>query len=132
MTIQGISHLTVYVDDQDQALEWYLDRLGMEVVMDNNDVVPNLRWLTVSPIENPTIQLVLVLALSADDKSRVGNNLMTVLRTDDCVAEMEAMEEKGVEIVDPPTKAPWGVSGIIRDLYGNPYSIVGPEQALIE
>lgn len=132
MTIQAISHLTVYVDDQDQALDWYVDRLGMEVVMDNNDVVPNLRWLTVSPIENPAIQLVLVLALSADDKSRVGNNLMTVLRTDDCVAEMKAMEEKGVEIIDPPTEAPWGISGIIRDLYGNPYNIVGPEQALRE
>jgi catechol 2,3-dioxygenase-like lactoylglutathione lyase family enzyme len=127
MTIQRISHLTVYVEDQDQALEWYVDRLGMEVVMDKSDVVPDLRWLTVSPQGNPDIQLVLLLAHSADDKSRVGNNLMTVVRTDDCFAEMKSLEEKGVEIVDPPAEVPWGISGIIRDLYGNPYNIVGPK-----
>jgi predicted enzyme related to lactoylglutathione lyase len=52
---------------------------------------------------------------------------MTVLRSDDCEIEMKALEEQGVEIVDPPQEVPWGVSGIIRDLYGNPYNLVGPK-----
>ncbi|MBT70897.1 MAG: hypothetical protein CMQ15_02475 [Gammaproteobacteria bacterium] len=95
--------------------------------MDNRDVVPNLRWLTVAPEGNPDTQIVLQLAHSNDEKSRVGSNLMTVLRSDDCEIEMKALEEQGVEIVDPPQEVPWGVSGIIRDLYGNPYNLVGPK-----
>lgn len=127
MTIKSITHLTVYVEDQDQALAWYVDKLGLEVVMDNSDIVPDLRWLTVSPRENSETQLVLLLAHSADDKSRVGRNLVTVVRTDDCYGEMKALAEKGVDIVEDAVEVPWGISGIIRDLYGNPYNIVGPK-----
>ncbi len=127
MTISRVSHITIYVEDQQAALKWYQGMLGFKVVMDNNDVVPNLRWLTVSPMGNEAIQFVLALARDSDEKSRVGTNLMTVLSTDDCAAEMEALEKKGVEIVDAATEVPWGVSGIIRDLYGNPYNLVGPK-----
>ena len=126
MSINRVSHITIYVKDQDEALAWYTDILGFEIVMDNNDVVPNLRWLTVSPSGNKATQIVLMLAQSNDDKNRIGNNLMTVLSTDDCEADMETLEENGVEIVDPPSEVPWGISGIIRDLYGNPYNLVGP------
>ncbi len=127
MSINRVSHITIYVKDQDEALAWYTDILGFEIVMDNNDVVPNLRWLTVSPSGNQATQFVLALAQSNDDKNRIGNNLMTVLSTDDCEADMETLEENGVEIVDPPSEVPWGISGIIRDLYGNPYNLVGPK-----
>jgi hypothetical protein len=41
---------------------------------------------------------------------------------------MRDLAHKGVEIADPPSEVPWGISGIIRDLYGNPYNIVGPRQ----
>jgi predicted enzyme related to lactoylglutathione lyase len=127
MTIIKVSHLTIYVDDQDAALTWYQEKLGFETVMDNRDVVANLRWLTVSPKGNSATQFVLMPARSDDDKTRVGNNLMTVLSSDDCTTEMRMMAHKGVEIVDPATEVPWGVSGIIKDLYGNHYNIVGPK-----
>ena len=127
MTISRVSHITVYVEDQDQALVWYTEKLGFDIVMDNNDVVPNLRWLTVCPAGNQATQFVLALAHSHDDKSRIGNNLMTVLSSDDCEADMKQLEADGVEIVDPASEVPWGISGIIRDLYGNPYNLVGPK-----
>jgi len=128
MTISRVSHITIVVADQEEALKWYLDNLGFEVVMDNSDVVPDLRWLTVAPVGNQDTQFVLMQAHSADDKSRIGNNLMTVLSSDDCVKDMRDLAHKGVEIADPPSEVPWGISGIIRDLYGNPYNIVGPRQ----
>jgi predicted enzyme related to lactoylglutathione lyase len=127
MTIIKVSHITIYVDDQDEALTWYQEKLGFETVMDNREVVQNLRWLTVSPKGNSATQFVLMPARSDDDKTRVGNNLMTVLSSDDCTTEMRMMAYKGVEIVDPATEVPWGVSGIIKDLYGNYYNIVGPK-----
>ncbi len=126
MAITRLSHVTIYVEDQDEALAWYVGKLGFEVVMDNSDVVPELRWLTVSPVGNNDTQFVLMPARSDEDRSRVGTNLMTVLRADDCVAEIRRLELLGVEIVDKPREVPWGMSAIIRDLYGNPYNIVGP------
>ena len=127
MTITRISHLTVYVDDQDEALRWYQDNLGFEGCMDNSEVVPELRWLTVSPAGNRDTQIVLMLARNDDEKSRVGSNLITVLNTDDCRGDMARLAANGVEIVEAPAEVPWGVSGVIRDLYGNPYNLVGPE-----
>lgn len=124
MTISRVSHLTIYVEDQDEALSWYVDKLGFDVVMDNSEVVPELRWLTVSPAGNNATQFVLMPVRSDSDRSRVGTNLMTVLSTDDCVAETRRLEQLGVKIVDPPTEVPWGMSAIIRDLYGNPYNLV--------
>ena len=84
MAINGVSHITLYVEDQQAALQWYRQKLGFEVVMDNNDVVPNVRWLTLCPAGNKATQFVLTLAHSSDEKSRVGSNLMTVLSSDDC------------------------------------------------
>ncbi|MCH2356095.1 MAG: VOC family protein [Pseudomonadales bacterium] len=127
MTITRISHLTVYVDDQDEALRWYQDNLGFEGCMDNSEVVPELRWLTVSPAGNRDTQIVLMPARNDDEKSRVGSNLITVLNTDDCRGDMARLAANGVEIVEAPAEVPWGVSGVIRDLYGNPYNLVGPE-----
>jgi predicted enzyme related to lactoylglutathione lyase len=126
MTILRVSHLTIYVKDQAVALNWYRDKLGFVVCMDNDLVVPGQRWLTVAPAGNPDVQFVLMSARSADDESRIGNNLMTVLRTDNCYAEMARLTAAGVLIVDQPTAVPWGISGIFRDLYGNPYNLVGP------
>ena len=127
MTITRISHLTVYVDDQDEALRWYQDNLGFEVCMDDSKLVPELRWLTVSPAGNRNTQIVLMPARNDDERSRVGSNLITVLNTDDCRGDMARLAANGVEIVEAPGEVPWGVSGIIRDLYGNPYNLVGPE-----
>ena len=127
MTITRISHLTVYVHDQDEALRWYRENLGFEVCMDDSKLVPALRWLTVSPAGNRDTQIVLMPARNDDERSRVGSNLITVLNTDDCRGDMARLAANGVEIVEAPGEVPWGVSGIIRDLYGNPYNLVGPE-----
>ena len=127
MTITRISHLTVYVHDQDEALRWYQENLGFEVCMDDSKLVPELRWLTISPAGNRDTQIVLMPARNDDEKSRVGSNLITVLNTDDCRGDMARLAANGVVIVEAPAEVPWGVSGVIRDLYGNPYNLVGPE-----
>lgn len=129
MAIQRISHLTIYVREQQAALDWYRHKLGFVVCMDNDLVVPGQRWLTVCPEGNADTQLALVLARTDEERSRIGNNLMVVLRTDDCYAEMQRLAAAGVDIVDPPARVPWGVSGIIRDLLGNPYNLVGPDRS---
>jgi predicted enzyme related to lactoylglutathione lyase len=106
MSINRVTHITVYVTDQDEALAWYQQKLGFEVCMDNDEVV--------------------MLVREESDKSRVGTNLMTVLSSTDCISDMARLAREGVEIVGPPEEVPWGLSGVIRDLYGNPYNLVGP------
>ena len=129
MTINRISHITVYVLDQDVALAWYQQKLGFEVCMDNDAVVAGMRWLTVCPQGNAATQFVLMLVREESDMSRVGTNLMTVLGSNDCIGDMARLAREGVEIVGPPEEVPWGISGVIRDLYGNPYNLVGPRLA---
>ena len=126
MTISRVSHITVYVTDQDEALAWYQQKLGFEVCKDNDAVVQGMRWLTVCPAGNAATQFTLVLVREESDNSRVGTNLMTVLSSTDCISDMARLAREGVEIVAPPEEVPWGLSGIIRDLYGNPYNLVGP------
>lgn len=126
MTISRVSHITIYVRDQDEALAWYQEKLGFEVCMDNDAVVPGLRWLTVCPPGNQATQFVLMEPREESDKSRIGSNLMTVLSTNDCIGDMARLAREGVDIVGPPEEVPWGISGVIRDLYGNPYNLVGP------
>ena len=94
--------------------------------MDNDKLVPQLRWLTISPAGNKDTQIVLMPVRNEDEKSRVGTNLITVLNSDDCRGDMLRLEANGVEIVETAADVPWGVSGVIRDLYGNPYNLVGP------
>ena len=125
MAINRVSHITVYVSNQEEALAWYQDKLGFEKCMDNDAVVSGMRWLTVCPAGNQATQFALVLAREEADKSRIGTNLMTVLSSSDCIADMARLAQQGVEIVGPPEEVPWGVSGVIRDLYGNPYNLVG-------
>lgn len=126
MAIRGVTHVSIYVTDQDEALAWYQDKLGFEVCMDNDDMHGGMRWLTVIPAGNPATEIVLLLPANDEQKTRVGTNLITVLSTDDCEADMASLAEKGVEIVSPVEKLPWGMSGVFRDLYGNPYNLVGP------
>jgi predicted enzyme related to lactoylglutathione lyase len=124
MTINRVSHIVVYVTDQQEALQWYQEKLGFEVCVDNDAVVPGMRWLTVCPVGNQSTQFVLMLVREESDISRVGTNLMTVLSSTDCIGDMARLACEGVEIISPPEEMPWGISGMIRDLYGNPYNLV--------
>lgn len=126
MAIRSVTHISIYVTDQDEALAWYQDKLGFEVCMDNDAMLPGTRWLTICPAGNQATQLVLMLAGSEEEKTRVGTNLMTVLSTNNCIGDMAMLARQEVEIVSPPEELPWGMSGVIRDLYGNPYNLVGP------
>lgn len=127
MTITRISHITIYVEDQDQALRWFVEKFGFEVCIDDDKLLPELRWLTVSPVGNQDTQFVLMPARDDKEASRIGNNLITVLHSDNVIVDMAGLAEQGVEIVQQAKEVPWGVSGIVRDLYGNPYNLVGAE-----
>jgi len=86
--------------------------------------VPNFRWLTVSPENDKSTQIVLMPTLKPGDETRIGNNPTCVLRVEDCHKDCEQLKQRGVNIIDPPMEVAWGISAIIADLYGNPYNLV--------
>ena len=130
--VTRITHVTVLVEDVDEALEWYTETLGFEKRADE-EFGENARWVTVAPSPEADVEIVLQEPTpefhgDATERlqERVGEGPTWVLETEDCRATCEDLESRGVEITSPPEKAPWGVSAVFGDLYGNPFNLVEP------
>ncbi|MFV2054870.1 MAG: VOC family protein [Thiohalomonadales bacterium] len=124
MAIQHITHFTLYVKNQDECLAWYQEKLGFIVCEDNSQLVNNFRWLTISPALDKSTQFVLMPTNGKEDERRIGKNGMCVLTSDNCESDCMQFSKRGVEIVQSPESLPWGLSAIIKDLYGNFYNLV--------
>lgn len=129
--IRRIGHVTVIVRDQDEALRFYTEQLGMEKREDQT--MGAFRWLTVAP-KGGEVAIVLQKPgapfHSAEEAermlARVGQGTAWVLETDDCKQDHAAMAARGVTFTSPPEDQPWGVSAIFEDLYGNRYNLIQP------
>jgi len=126
-----LGHVTVIVRDQDEALRFYTEKLGMEKRQDQR--MGEFRWLTVAPrgsdaaivLQKPSAPF-----QTAEEATqmldRVGQGTTWVLETDDCRKDHEVMAGKGVAFISAPQDLPWGVSAVFVDLYGNKYNLLQP------
>ena len=129
---EGIEVIGIYVRDQDEALAFYVDRLGFRVQADvrNGDY----RWLTVQHPEQPTLQLGLCRpgppvhdAATADAlHGLVAKGAMPplVLQVKDCRATYEALSAKGVEFIQEPISRYGQVDAGFRDPSGNGWKMI--------
>jgi catechol 2,3-dioxygenase-like lactoylglutathione lyase family enzyme len=130
---ERFSHVNVWVHDQDEALAFYTDKLGMEVREDVT--VPEMndfRWLTVGPPPQPDVAFVLMEPTMLDPAT--AEQLTTLmakgvvgglfLATDDCRARYEELKAKGVEFQEEPTERIYGVDAAFRDPSGNNFRLV--------
>jgi uncharacterized glyoxalase superfamily protein PhnB len=126
-----IANAQLWVHDQDEALAFYTEKLGMEV---RNDVtlaeMGDFRWLTVSPPGQEDVAIVLMAipgppvmdAESAEQLRTVmakGFAGTVFLTTDDCHASYEELRARGVEFSEPPEERPYGIDSGFRDPSGN-------------
>ncbi len=126
-----IANAQLWVHDQDDALAFYTEKLGMEVRSDVT--VPelgNFRWLAVGPAGQPDVSIVLMAipdppVMDADTAEQV-RKLMAkgfagtiFLATDDCYAAYEELSGRGVEFVEKPGEQPYGIDSSFRDPSGN-------------
>ena len=118
------------VHDQDEALAFYTDKLGMEVRTDVTLPEMNFRWLAVGPAGQPDIAIVLMLIpgppLMDAATAEQTRNLMAkgfagtiFLTTEDCHASYEELKARGVEFVEQPEERPYGIDSGFRDPSGN-------------
>jgi catechol 2,3-dioxygenase-like lactoylglutathione lyase family enzyme len=124
--ITGITHSRVFVNDQDEARDFYVDKLGLEVSADVDLEV--MRWLTVRvPGGDHNILLEKADAGFRDEGSAEiiqdlmskGDASMFILGTSDCRATFDDLKAKGVEIVEEPTDRFYGIDCAVRDPFGN-------------
>ena len=112
---------TVFVDDQDQALRFYVDRLGFVVSEDNR--LGNLRWLLVTAPGTADVAINLKLAKTPDQRSLVGKLAagapQLALTTTDCRGDYATMKARGVTFEGEPQTMPFGTGVLLNDLYGN-------------
>jgi catechol 2,3-dioxygenase-like lactoylglutathione lyase family enzyme len=135
--IDVISHVNVWVDDQDEAKTFYTEKLGFEVREDATlEEFDGYRWLTVGPPGQPDVNVILSLPgpppidpESAEQvKALLAKGAMGpgILRTDDCRKTIKELEERGVEVVQQPDERFYGIDAAIRDPSGNEWRVTQP------
>lgn len=121
-----LGHITILVDDQQEALDYYVEKLGFIVTMDQQ-MGPEMRWVSIAFDEHAT-QITLVKADTESKRTRVGTqsgeHVFIVIETEDVQKDFEQMLEKGVEFLGEPKKMPWGKEVVFKDLYGNRFDLL--------
>ena len=134
--IQKMSHTSIFVEDQDVALDFYVGKLGMEVRTDQT-MPDGFRWLTVAP-KGQDLEIVLMRLgptphLSAEDAETMRGLLKRgafgagVLGTDDCQKTYEELKAKGVEFLSPPKDQFYAIEAVMKDPFGNWFSVTQPK-----
>jgi catechol 2,3-dioxygenase-like lactoylglutathione lyase family enzyme len=129
----SISH--VWVLDQDEALDFYVGKLGLEVSVDQD--LGFMRWLTVRVPGDPGREILLerpgppsmdeATAAQVRELVTKGATGFTVgFRTDDCQKTYETLRARGVEFTQEPTERDYGTDVGLRDPFGNHLRIVQP------
>ncbi len=120
-----LSVVTILVRDQDEALQFYTEKLGMEK-MDDIAMGEGGRWLTVTAPQQKDVQIFLARADSfgMDLMDHVGKAPAWAFATDNCQETYETLSARGVNFTSPPKEKPYGIEAAFQDLYGNTFAVV--------
>lgn len=124
--------VTILVRDQDEALRFYTEKLGLEK-MDDMEFGEGNRWLTVTAPKQRDVQIFLAKADSfgMDLMDQVGRAPSWAFSTDNCRETYETLKARGVKFVSEPKEKPWGIEAVLEDLYGNKFAVVEEPVAAI-
>jgi catechol 2,3-dioxygenase-like lactoylglutathione lyase family enzyme len=130
-----LSNAQLWVHDQDEALAFYTEKLGMEVRSDVTlPELGNFRWLTVAPPGQEDVSIVLMAIpgppVMDEQTAAQVRNLMSkgfagtvFLTTDDVRASYEELKARGVEFTEEPEERPYGIDSGFRDPSGNSFRL---------
>ncbi len=131
--ITSLSHMTIYVANQEEARAFYVDKLGFEVRADMT--MGGFRWLTVAPKAQSKLEMILMpieaspmmdAATATAFRQLVAKGAIGggVLETDDCQRTYADLVASGVEFKSPPAQRPYGLEATFKDNSGNWFSLV--------
>lgn len=127
---QSLGLVSFVVRDYDEALEFFVGKLGFALVEDTYVPEQSKRWVVVSPPGASESRLLLARVSSPEQESRVGaqtgGRVFLFLYTNDFWRDYELYKARGVEFVRPPKREPYGTVAVFRDLYGNLWDLLQP------
>lgn len=125
---QSISLIAVVVRDYDEAIRFYVDTLGFELVDDTYQPEQDKRWVVVRPVGDGQTSILLARASNETQEGFIGaqsgGRVFLFLQTDDFWRDYEAYMARGVEFVRAPMEAPYGMVAVFKDLYGNLWDLI--------
>jgi serine phosphatase RsbU (regulator of sigma subunit)/uncharacterized glyoxalase superfamily protein PhnB len=117
--------VNVFVRNQDRSLQFYVEKLGFKVVIDEN-YETGVRWIAVAPPDGNVVFALVTPKRNSEEYKLIGRSRHAVLVTEDVLAKYEDWRKRGVRFHHPPQMTLWG--GILtsfEDLDGNAFSLVG-------
>jgi catechol 2,3-dioxygenase-like lactoylglutathione lyase family enzyme len=127
---QHLGLVSVVVRDYEEAIDFYVGKLGFSLVEDTYQPEQNKRWVVVSPPGAKETRLLLARATTNHQESRIGDQtggrVFLFLYTDDFWRDFNAYKAKGVTFVREPKTEAYGVVAVFQDLHGNQWDLVQP------
>jgi len=125
---QTIAHVALVVRDYDEALAFYVGKLGFRLVEDTAMPAQKKRWVVIAPPGSTGTSLLLARASKPEQAAIIGNQtggrVFLFLRTDDFWRDYNRLVAAGVRFVRPPSEEPYGTVAVFEDLYGNRWDLL--------
>jgi catechol 2,3-dioxygenase-like lactoylglutathione lyase family enzyme len=130
---QRMGLTAIVVRDYDEAIAFYTEKLGFELVEDTYVPAQQKRWVVVAPRGARESGILLARAVGEEQTSRIGNQtggrVFLFLYTDDFWRDYRAYQARGVVFVREPSVEKYGTVAVFRDLYGNLWDLLEPRES---
>jgi len=125
---QAIVHIALVVRDYDEAIHFYVDTLGFQLIEDTYIAAQDKRWVVVAPPGAKETQLLLARAVGEEQSTRIGNQtggrVFLFLNSDDFWRDYHTYKSKGVVFVREPKEESYGTVAVFQDIYGNLWDLL--------
>ncbi|HCZ34659.1 MAG TPA: hypothetical protein DHV26_01885 [Cytophagales bacterium] len=125
--MKNLGLVSVVVRDYDEALDFYVNKLGF-VLVEDTVLSETKRWVVVGPNRQSTSNLLLAKAATAEQEAHIGNQtggrVFLFLNTNNFQHDYEAMLSNGVKFVREPKNEVYGTVAVFEDLYGNLWDLI--------
>lgn len=125
---QSIVHIALVVNDYDEAIAFYTEKLNFDLVEDSYQPEQDKRWVVVAPKDSLGTTILLAKASKPEQVPFIGNQaggrVFLFLKTDDFWRDYNDLVGKGIEFVREPKAADYGTVAVFKDLYGNLWDLV--------
>lgn len=129
---QSLGLVSLVVRDYDEALDFFVGKLGFLLVEDSPVPEQAKRWVVIAPPGATESHLLLARASTTEQESRIGaqsgGRVFLFLYTDDFWRDYERYKARGIVFVREPKDAPYGTVAVFRDLYGNLWDLLEPRR----
>jgi len=125
---QSIVHIALVIQDYDEAIDFYVNKLKFDLIEDTHQPEQDKRWVVVAPPGSKGVTLLLARASKPEQHPFIGNQtggrVFLFLNTDDFWRDYKRMVSEGIKFVRPPQEQDYGMVAVFEDLYGNLWDLL--------